>query len=750
MSRSEAYSSPPGAPREHARLARVPLAVGLLLWALPAASEHLRIELIGAGGPAPIPGVEIYGIDPQRAPSAVRRLPWVHGDSKETLAVDLEGRERSYLLLSGEGIWSPPCEIEDATCRFQVESGGQVSFLFTGPPDRPAELPSVFLASVWRRQVSTREAEAPTLCQKDEASQAWTCAVPLGDFDLRLDLPGLAPVYLWSLEAGTGSEEAFVEVKVARGAHVEGWIDVGGGVARLRPSGKWRGVPEERLSFATREVEIGGDGRLHFANVAPGTYELTVTSPTSGKAGLDLTVEPSDDRVVLGEIHLQHAARLEVQVDPPMDGWGEPWRISLSPAEGDASAAHVQRVSLDLTGYGTIEEVRSGRYFVTIRDSRESVWHLAAHRLDGDAPLTLSIPHVPVEGRIHFGDEPLEATVVFGTTQGATQFRFRSDDSGGFEGYLPEGGTWEVELVDTETGCERCGGGLGVTLLPAVEVEVGPSGKAFVDIELPDTVVEGRVLRGPPGDALPVARAQVMAVRPDAPPDRVGRLAQVWSDDEGRFALIGLEPGRVRLGARTEIGEGESAWEEIELEEGVELPEIELHIEQKILLHFRLTRAGAAVPGARLHAFPDRGMSAHTTTDLDGRAALRVPVRSSGPLLVNAVGLGLILDSFAVGESPSPPRDIEGSTETGDLLLEGFSAPPVAGFLIRGDAQLSLHALRNFAPDRVATTPAGIVYAGLAAGEYSVCAGAAGTCRRVTVAASGTASLDRTAWESAR
>lgn len=730
----------PRLPRATSRSLLPWLAVTLVFWAFPSAGNQIRLELEADLAAVPTAELQLFEIEalPGVGVSAKRLAP-ASRLADGTLAVEVKSGETTRLLLRAPGIWSPPCETAQGTCRFEIEPGGLAAFRFSDSSGGAPALPEVIVARGWRRSASAPEAEVPVFCHEWQR-RVWGCALPLGRLDLRLDVPGFATVFEWDLEAGADSDpERPIEIRVLRGAHVEGWLDAGAGTARLRPAGKWRHISEERLSFATREVEIGADGRLAFEHVAPGRYELTVTSPRAGRAELELTVEPEDERVVLGDIRLRLPERAEIQVDPPMDGWGEPWRVALSRVEEGARGA-VRRLVLDLTGYGFVEGLSPGRYYVNVRDSQDSVWHLAAHDLDAVSPLILSIPHVPVEGRVRTGDEPLATTLVFGTTQGAQQVGLRSDERGRFEGYLPEEGLWEVELGDAEAGCDRCEGELGVTLLPPVEVEVGPSGKALVEIVLPDTLVEGTIVRGPPGEDVPVPGAQVVAVRPHGPPDRLGRLAQVWSDDEGRFALRGMEPGPVTVLARTDSGEAQSS---IELVEGRELPEIELRIEEQVAVQVRVTHAGTAVAGARVHALPGRGFSAHATTDLDGRADLRLAARSWGALLVDPPGLGLHLERFEVGDESPPPRDLETGLGSGDLLLVGFKAPPLRGSLMRRGAAVELHVLRNFSHGRVTTTEAGVVYAGLEAGEYSVCLGSGANCRRVTVPPSGTVSLSR-------
>lgn len=53
-------------------------------------------------------------------------------------------------------------------------------------------------------------------------------------------------------------------------------------------------------------------------------------------------------------------------------------------------------------------------------------------------------------GRVTLGDDPLAATLWFGGRSGVRRIRFDSDEKGRFDGWLPEEGTWPVDLVSEE------------------------------------------------------------------------------------------------------------------------------------------------------------------------------------------------------------------------------------------------------------------------------------------------------------
>lgn len=686
--------------------------------------------------------LEVFVIETEAGSARTpRRVGWVDLDAGGGYFLEVAEAEGLRLAFAGDELWGGSCTVENAVCRTRIEVAEPVKVLFTRTGDEPVEAPDLLLARAWRKAAGLEDS---IVCARNEGEKPWICSRPAGDVDLRFDLAGHAPAFVWhTSESGRGAGSP-IEILLEPGAAVEGWVEATEGEASLMPSGRRWEVSDARRAFAAFEAEIGSDGYLRFEGVAPGSYDLSIEATGYGDTTRRIRVERGAARLVLGEIELERSERAEILVDPPTDGWGEPWRISLSGPKG-GHRNRVLRPPVDLTGYALVEPLTPGLYHVVVRDSRSSTWYLASHELGGE-PLALSIPHVPVRGRVHAGDAPIAGTLVFGTTQGATSIRLVADEEGRFEGYLPREGTWEVEISEGQSECGTCGDLLGVGLLPPVDVEVGPSGKAILDLALPDTEISGRVYRQDGAERVPVEDAQVMGLSRDGGPGRMGRRLQLWTDEDGRFTARGIEPGTLGIGAISEKWGAESTWVQVEVQDGMETPEIELRIIPKVTLPVRVMAGGTAKAGVRIHAFAEEGTSAHGTTDLDGVAELRTGQDSSGALVIDALGYGLRLERFEVGSDTSPGRTVVASPDAGDLLFEGFRAPPLEGTLHRGGASVSLHTLRNFTPSRVQVTPEGVVFAGLAPGDYVLCGPKGSRCRAVSIPAGGVVSVSRGDW----
>lgn len=718
------------------------LLAAVLGMAAPVGADKVEIQVEPASDRSYAGPLVVYAIE-REAGSArtARRVGSIDLGARGGGVLELAEAEGLRLAFTGDELWGESCTVENAACRTRMEVAEPVEVLFTRTGDEPVEAPELLVARAWRKAAGSEDS---VVCARTEGERLWSCPRPAGDVDLRFDLAGYAPAFVWQTsEPGRGARSP-IEILLERGAAVEGWIDAAEGEASLTPSGRRWEVSEARRAFAAYEADVGSDGHLRFEGVAAGTYDLSIHTASSGDATRRIRVDRGEARLVLGAIELERSERAEILVDPPTDGWGEPWRISLSGPKEDPRAG-VLTPSIDLTGYGLVESLTPGLYHVAVRDSRDSTWYLAAHELRGE-PLPLSIPHVPVRGRIHAGDTPIAGTLVFGTTQGATSIRLVADDDGRFEGYLPREGIWEVEISEQQSECGTCGDLLGTGLLPPVDVQVGPSGKAILDLALPDTEISGRVVRQDGAERVPVEGAQVMGFSRDGGPGRTGRRLQLWTDEDGRFMARGIEPGHLGIGAISEEWGAESSWVPVEVVDGIEAPEIELRLLTKVTLPVRVTAGGTAKAGVRVHAFPEDGSSAHETTDMDGVAELRTIEHSSGTLVVDALGYGLRLERFEVGSGPSPERTVAASPDAGDLLFEGFRAPPYEGTLHRGGAAVSLHVLRNFTPSRVRVIPEGVVFAGLAPGEYVLCGPEASRCRAVSIPAGGVVPVSRGDW----
>jgi hypothetical protein len=728
-----------------------------LLALRPSAGASVLLEMEDAVA-SDCSGITLFAM-PQggtaETPSEVGRLRMAEDRRTATYDGPLPTEATGRFIASGCGLWAESGPVREGGSPIVLEAKPAGTLMLSlavedGQDSSGHVLPGLVGVRLWREGARGSGREAATVCRRDQdhRSEPWTCVVPVGAVDLRIDLPGLAPVTLWHREISAAAT-ARAEVALVRGAEVHAWIDGPPGVGSLRPAGAWQGLSEDRIEFVSRFENYSSDGHLRFDDVRPGAYDLIVESPGYAVARTSLRVEAGSDRLRVGDLSLVRLGPVPIQLEPPLDSAGRPWEVTVAPLETADRSRRPRKVTLDRYGWGEIEEIRAGAHHVLIRDSGGSQWDVSTRRLEPYSTLLLEIPSVEVEGSIHAGDEPIRATLIFGTTQGTNRIRFESDEDGAFGGFLPREGRWDVELGDSTTGCDRCGGQVGVVAIPPLDVDVGPSGKAFVEIAVPDTEVHGRVVESSGGGApplAPVSDAQILVVRTDGSPERRGRKAQVWTNEDGEFSLRGLEPGSIRLGALSPSGEGASDWLALDVREGEESPEVELVIVKKADLVVRVLSASGPVAGVRVHAFPEGGLSSRATSGLDGRATLRVPVGSHGLLLAQSLASGVVLSSYSAARGEEAPIDLHASAPPGSIVVEGFEAIPATGWLVSGEGEIPFHLLRNFAPSHVSAGDGRLRFSNLQPGAYSVCLWTRERCVQAPVPVGGMIELSRSSW----
>lgn len=628
----------------------------------------------------------------------------------------------------------------DARCFLETRAAGTLHLtLATKDIEGDASLPSLFVARSWQHGGGPAQPEHRVPCLQDGPG-AWRCTVPIGIVDLRLDLPGFASGFVWGADVRR-SQSAAEEITLAPSIHVRVGADAAQATGRLEPLGASKQLSRERLDFATKHAESSTGGLLDFDGVAPGMYQLVIESEGRAPFMETLRVEGGNRDLRLGTVHLDEVGELSVHVTPPVDSSGKRWHLVAAPLDAARSAPREQ--PMDLYGWATLSDVTSGRYLVLVRDSASSVWYSEKRELQAGDLLEIAIPRVEIEGTISIGPDPLMTTLVFGTTQGTEVIEVDSDEDGAFHGFLPHEGEWEVELGDPRLGCGTCGGDLGVVAIAPVDVEAGPSGKALLTIELPDTHLRGRVVRRDGTTREPVPGAQVLIIREPGDGGAGRRQGQLWADEEGAFVMQGFEPGSLSLGAIGPDGDGESAWRSVEVVEGVDPPDVELVVTARRDLVAKVMGPDGPVAGARLHAFPDGSLSESKVTGLDGGAILRVPDGSSGPLLVEVPAGEVIIASFALSQGSPKSMSLWADRSNGDLVLEGFGAVPSPAWLVSTGGAVPLNLLRNFAPSHVVTSQSRVTICGLAPGQYRLCVWSRSRCHAVDVLPGGQVELTR-------
>lgn len=524
--------------------------------------------------------------------------------------------------------------------------------------------PERLLVQAWPSDAIAR---APFLSRAAVAADGRVALeLPLGRWDLRLAAPGWAPIYRLGLDVGR-QPVALGALDFQRGSSVSGFLRpsgdeilVAGGAVSLRRPVSADGTAltsEGRLATATTSTAaVAGDGFFQILGAPPGVYELEVRAP--GAATLvvpDVAVE-ADGEVSLGELWLQGALTLAVEVVPPRTPDGRPWQLAVRPARPRAEDGPAVRT--DELGRAAITDLDPGVYALHVRDGEGA--DLEVREIEVVAPTTerVVLDIVRVEGRVRLNGEPLAAELTAHPGHLGVA-RFQSNEEGRIAGWsrrpltrqvvvevaaraVDEGGDEAGDPAGAQAGDRAAGQAAAratrfhrrvVVSEPDVEKE-----RWRLDLELEEGTLAGLV-RNREGDA--VAEAKVLAV-PLAEPlaMKVRR-----SDGQGRFA-IDLVPGRQVVRAR-HPEQGASQEISVDVLAGGTTPEVELVLELQRTLRGRVVGAasGQGIPSARVAVESVGGASAagaSATTGLDG----------SFEIAVDEVATQLAVSVLVAGQAP--------------------------------------------------------------------------------------------------
>lgn len=640
------------------------------------------------------------------------------------------------VLLEAPGAWAPPIRLADSGSEAaELQPGGILRLRF--PPASAerlrkslADAAFLLLAAELRPRPPRWEVRSVELwCRSLTPGDAgaWACPAPVGTLDLKVRLGRFATEFLQGLTIERHGVLATPEVVLRPGATVAGFGAPGSTVSlRPRSAARGRNAPPE-LQLATEEIQADAEGHFEFGGLHPGEYEVAAfwgpavtTTP--------VIVEYYGQAVLVGDLAPPRLASLRVQVTPPQDFDGQRWRFVLAPVSGSTRNLMTQTSApVELDGSLALDDLPEGQFLAQLFDSRGSTWWSEFIAVTGDSITEVEVPAIEVVGELRMGPESVEGTIVFGTTQRPVNVRMTSDANGDFGGFLPRQGLWEAELLLPQAGCGGCGeDGLMIAVEP-VEVERGPSGKAFVKIVLPHTRLNGRVLSRASGQPAAGARVTVLRWGDEGQPQR--REALFESNEEGRFEVTALAPGLVGAWARSADGAEESPWVGTQLLEG-STADITLLLERKRELLVAARSERGPIPGAFVLAAPAEsarsifeGFIHKGYTGAGGDLMLRLPAASSGAdLVVSAPGYAS--RCLRVGLPQDRPLTVALSQVGGSLRLvgpPGVSPALVQARLLGPGGSLDTRLLRSALEDRIRWEEDAMVLELVEPGPYELC-----------------------------
>ncbi len=653
----------------------------------------------------------------------------------ETFHVDVPVPGERTLELPAAGAWSVAVEAAGSWARERVvlvERGGARAAITLLPTGTLAGRLEVGKGSEPPVAVSVRfEAEgadgelASASCPV--AAGELRCTLPRGTFDLRLGLPGHAPQYLWAVEVPAGGTTRVTLRPFVPGGSISGWVV-------LEP-------PPLASTAVTIEASAATAGPVHDATDHHRRSRQTTSATADARGHFQLTGLPAGEVILsaraagLGEevagpfpvyagaetelpepMRLRPPARFEVVLDPPVDPYGEAWRLRLVPlARPGGNLARAWSGTAGADGGWSQDGVNEGHYVLEVRSSTAE-WLTEQVEVRAGQPMhEIAVPLLEVEGRLTFQAEPRPVALWF--VEPGSRKRAKMELEGArFSGWLPREGFWQVVLVDRASG-RRFG-------LAPVEVRPAAGGtKARLELDVPDGRILGRVL-DPDGE--PLAGVPVEAGPMGS---RLASSTSV-SDEKGRFNFELLAPGAYLLFAEQAELTGASA--QVQLQQGLEPGEVVLQLSRRRGLELQVVSRGEPVPGAHVQALQlVPGLATYevpeATTDLEGRARLEVAA--------NAAALGVLV--FAPGQAArfvaldaAAKHAVLEVDQVGGTLTVTFPPTPPAGtghqllpYLRTGAFELSLASFQRWARSRDEWQPAAghLSVPALAAGEYLVC-----------------------------
>jgi Carboxypeptidase regulatory-like domain len=567
-----------------------------------------------------------------------------------------------------------------------------------------------------REEVGGAAATFDLPCPVDKEHNA-ICVLPAGRFDLQVSIEHALSQFLSDQPVIAGKQTRVPLALFHDGSALHGWLTFARGVrqpkepVRIQLTQIWEG----RLVMpgVTRSTVAGRKGFFRFQDLPPGRYELTATAPGLISERIIARVRSSTEVALPDDLVLKAPRRLKVRATPAADPAGEPWRVKLV-RTGLVRQSTIGDGLTDAAGVWSSAETPPGSYSLSVGRTDGSGWDAKLIQVtDADLTVDFDLSPIRIRGQVSLRGKPVAGLLTFGTPHGSVAIELPVSASGSFEGHVARREAYDL-FFETEqpTIAHRFSG---------VVAHEGADGTWELELELPATVLEGIVVDEA---GAPVKNAEVVAAPPQGARERP---PSAWSDANGAFDLVALDPGPYKVSA-TSPG-GRSIPVEVSLKTD-DVLSIRLLLTRDTEIQGRvLLETGAPIPGARIQAYPTgvpMSMIGTTVTDQDG--AFRYPLPAGAreaDLLILPPGAGLSLQHVILGPSL---LTVTCSPAGGTLTLEVPSRDglPISIFLLHNGAAALVGSFLNAWPATI--TSAGenrqqIEVENVEPGTYSVCYG---------------------------
>ena len=330
---------------------------------------------------------------------------------------------------------------------------------------------------------------------------------------------------------------------------------------------------------------------------------------------------------------------MTISVLPTLDSNGENWVVHLTNFLDDAAVASE---GVDDNGIWKGAGLAPADYRLRLLDSLgHAVYHdvLTLHPASNHFEVRLET--VLVEGTVSLGETPLVAELTFGGRRRAVSISMESDELGQFSGILPRDGHWSVDVVSQNPRIYR----------RLSRVQVGPAvdGAASVDIELPDSLIQGEVVYE---SNRPAPNAKIILV----PLEVAERVTTLDADEDGSFEIRGHAPGRYKIEAHGRGSKRTTSNSLIgEVKEATPWTGIKLVLRELVPLRGQVVSAdsGHPIPGALVlpESVPGQteqvGILPQRRADENGRFLFELP-RGLRRIGLNVLALGFIFEKVEI------------------------------------------------------------------------------------------------------
>ncbi len=418
-----------------------------------------------------------------------------------------------------------------------------------------------------------------------------------------------------------------------------------------------------RLAGLALETQPNEQGFFQFTGVPPGTYTVRAEHKDFALTEDSIVVREGLGTELSRPLTLSPLATLTVQLDPTLDPFDRPWRLQL-----DSVAGSTRKGVADDSGAWRQRGLPPGRWHLRVLGDQEGYWADQPIKIEGgDQIAAVEVAVIAVEGLALQGKEPFRGTLWFGGVRGSRRVRFDPDEKGEFVGILPSEGEWEIQVEERSAGLDR------LTLTPVTVRRRPGRSTARVEIQVPDTRLEGRVV-DEAGQGVAATLNLFVGRRPSF----------ARTENDGRFRIRGLPAGLIMVQAESE--ERTSEAQQVSLDEEHSTPEVTLVVRGRTVIRGIVRSARGPLPGAEIFLWPaleQAGMGAMVRAISGPEGSFEIAISGGSrtvDILASAPGHGISLSRRSVPSSGPLVLDLE--TATGELELT--LAPGENGSLPQG------------------------------------------------------------------